>query len=71
MQRKIQELEKEIAELKDRFERERTGLSQGAQELRDQYEKKISELKKAHADELQRLKDEYERRLRELERAKD
>ena len=34
MERKIADLEKEIQELKDRFEREKSGLSASADELR-------------------------------------
>ena len=65
LDRKIADLEREIQELKDRFEREKSGLSASADELRKEYEKKIADIKKSHEDEIKRLKDEYERRLRE------
>jgi len=65
LERKIADLEQEIQELKDRFEREKSGLSASADELRKEYEKKIADIKKSHEDEIKRLKDEYERRLRE------
>jgi DNA anti-recombination protein RmuC len=65
LERKIADLEKEIQELKDRFEREKSGLSASADELRKEYEKKIADIKKGHEDEIKRIKDEYERRLKE------
>jgi hypothetical protein len=52
--------------LKARFEAEKSGLSQSANELRDMYEKKIAEIKASHLDDMKRLREEHERRLKEM-----
>jgi septation ring formation regulator EzrA len=58
MQKRINELQEEIAELKKRFEAEKSGLSASADELRELYEKKLTDLKSLHAEELKRLRED-------------
>jgi uncharacterized short protein YbdD (DUF466 family) len=33
--------------------------------LREQYEKKIAEMKERHADEIRKIREEYERRIKD------
>jgi uncharacterized short protein YbdD (DUF466 family) len=47
------------------MEKERRGLSQSADELRDQYEKKIAEMKDRHADEIRKIREEYDKRIKD------
>ena len=47
------------------MENERKGLSQSADQLREQYEKKIAEMKERHADEIRKIREEYERRIKD------
>lgn len=67
MQRKIDELQREIEDLLKRFENEKNGLSQTQNELRDMYEKRIADIKNTHSEEMRKLRDDYEKRIRELQ----
>lgn len=58
-------MQREIDELKQRFENEKNGLSQSQNELRDMYEKRIAEIKAHHTEEMRKTRDEQEKRLKE------